>query len=62
MRISIESAQRITMTPENDREKADLDALWKAIIRCDEDSKVLCPIGAYSPEEHENASFVIQDQ
>ena len=62
MKISIESAQRITMTPETDQEKADLDALWKVIIRCDEDSKVLCPIGAYQPEENESASFAIQDQ
>lgn len=61
MKISIESPQRITMTPETDQEKADLDALWKAIIRCDEDSKVLCPIGVYRPAEHVNASFVIQD-
>jgi len=62
MKISMESSQRITMTPETDQEKADLDALWKAIIRCDEDSKVLCPIGVYSAAEHENASFLIQDQ
>ena len=62
MRISIESSQRITMTPETDQEKADLDALWKVIIRCDEDSKVLCPIGAYTPAEHKSASFAIQDQ
>ena len=62
MRISIESPQRITMTPENDQEKVDLDVLWKAIIRCDEDSKVLCPVGVYRPTEHEKASFVIQDQ
>ena len=50
------------MTPETDQEKADLDALWKAVIRCDEDSKVLCPIGAYSPDESESASFTIQNQ
>ena len=62
MRISIESPQRITMTPESDQEKADLDALWKAIIRCDEDSKVLCPIGTFSATEHGTASFAIQDQ
>lgn len=62
MKISIESATRIIMIPETDHEKDALDALWKIIIRCDEPSKVLCPIGAYIPSEDEGASFVIQDQ
>jgi len=62
MKISIESPQRITMTPETDQEKADLEALWNAVLRCDEDSKVLCPIGSYVASESEAASFAIQDQ
>ncbi len=62
MKISIESATRIMMIPETEHEKDALDALWKIIIRCDEASKVLCPIGAYLPSEDEGASFVIQDQ
>ena len=62
MRIMIESSQRITMTPETEQERAELDDLWKAIIRCNEDSKILCPIGVYTATEHEKASFVIKDQ
>ena len=62
MRFSIESANRITMIPETDHEKESLESLWKLVIRCDEDSKVLCPIGAYVASEDEGASFLIQDQ
>jgi len=62
MKISIESATRIMMIPETEHEEKALDALWKIVIRCDAPSKVLCPIGAYIPSEHEGASFVIQDQ
>ena len=62
MKISIESPNRITMIPEADHEKDSLDALWKILIRCDQDSKVLCPIGAYIPSQDQGASFAIQDQ
>ena len=62
MKISIESPTRIKMIPEAEHEQQSLDALWKLVIRCDADSKVLCPIGAYMPSEDEGASFVIQDQ
>ncbi len=62
MVISIESPMRIKMIPEAEHEKESLEALWKLVIRCDEASKVLCPIGAYIPSENDGASFVIQDQ
>ena len=62
MKISIESPTRIKMIPESEHEKESLDSLWKTIIRCDEDSKVLCPIGAYLPATDDGASFAIQDQ
>ena len=61
MKITIESPTRIKMIPETDHEKESLDALWKALIRCDADSKVLCPIGAYIPSTDDGANFVIQD-
>ena len=60
MKISIESANRIKMIPENDHEKDSLDALWKMVIRCESDSKVLCPIGAYIASEHDGASFALE--
>ena len=62
MKISLESETRIKIIPESDHEKQNLDALWKVLIRCDADSKVLCPIGAYIPAEDDGASFAIQDQ
>ena len=62
MKITIESPTRIKMVPESDHEKERLDALWKAVIRCDTDSKVLCPIGSYIPASDDGANFVIQDQ
>ena len=62
MKILIESPARVKMVPEGEHEKESLEALWKVIIRCDQDSKVLCPIGAYVAVKDEGASFAIQDQ
>jgi hypothetical protein len=62
MKISIESPTMIKLIPETEHEKENLDELWKIIIRCDENSKVLCPIGAYIASKDDGASFVIQDQ
>jgi len=62
MKISIESDTRIKIIPESDHEKESLDALWKLVIRCDTDSKVLCPIGSYIPSTDDGANFIIQDQ
>ena len=62
MKISMESETRIKIIPESEHEKESLDALWKLVIRCDKDSKVLCPIGFYIPSTDDGANFVIQDQ
>ena len=62
MRIAIEGPERVKMIPETEHEKENLDALWKLVLRCDKDSKVLCPIGQYLPGQDEGASFAIQDQ
>jgi hypothetical protein len=62
MKISMESETRIKIIPESEHEKESLDALWKLVIRCDKDSKVLCPIGSYIPSNDDGANFVIQDQ
>ncbi len=62
MKIVTESDTRIKMIPESEHEKEGLDALWKLIIRCDTNSKVLCPIGSYIPSKDDGASFFIQDQ
>ena len=62
MNISIESPTIVKIIPESDHEKEALDALWKVVIRCDEASKVLCPVGSYMPSADEGANFAIQDQ
>ncbi len=62
MKISLESKSTIKLIPDNDHEKENLDALWKVLIRCDKDSKVLCPVGAYLPGKDNGALFTIQDQ
>jgi len=61
MTITVEGSQ-IKMVPDTDHEKENLDALWKLLIRCVVDSKVLCPVGEYLPDRDEAACFVIQDQ
>ena len=62
MRISIESKTRIKMIPETKHEKENLESLWKILIRCEADSKVLCPIGSHIASQDDGANFVIQDQ
>jgi hypothetical protein len=62
MKISIEGPETIKFYPETVHEKENLDALWKVLIRCDEDSKVLCPVGEYRTSKHDNAQFAVQDQ
>ncbi len=62
MKILTESETRIKIVPETDHEKESLDALWKLIIRCDANSKVLCPIGSFVPSKDDGVSFYIQDQ
>ncbi len=62
MKISIEGKTRIKLIPETKHEKEGLESLWKIIIRCETDSKVLCPIGSYTATQDDGANFVIQDQ
>ncbi|HEY4481429.1 MAG TPA: hypothetical protein VI489_01110 [Candidatus Brocadiaceae bacterium] len=50
------------MIPETKHEKENLESLWKILIRCEADSKVLCPIGSYIASQDDGANFVIQDQ
>lgn len=61
MKISIESPTRIKFLPETDHEKENLEALWRLVIRCDEESKVLNPIGSYVAAKDDGANFVIQE-
>ncbi len=62
MKIVMEGPNSVKLIPDGEHEKEALEALWKVVIRCDEDSKVLCPIGAYVPSRDDGAQFAIQDQ
>jgi len=50
------------LIPETQNEREGLDALWKLVIRCDADSKVLCPVGSYISGQDEGVHFVIEDR
>lgn len=59
MKIEIEGTL-VRMTPENDKEKQELNSLWKIIIGCVKDGKKLVPVGQYLPESNEVATFNIE--
>ncbi len=50
----------LKMTPENDREKAELNQLWSIIIDCVKENKKLVPVGQYIPGMKEVATFNIE--
>ena len=60
MKISIDGPSTVNIVPESEDEKKNLDVLWKALIRCDEDSKTLVPVGEYIPSKSHGAQFAIQ--
>lgn len=62
MKITMESPRVVKMIPDSEQERECLEALWKTIVRCNADSKVLCQIGEYIASEDDGASFTIQDQ
>lgn len=59
MKIELEGTL-LKMTPENDREKQELNHLWKAIIGCVKEGKKLVPVGQYVPGSKEVAVFNIE--
>lgn len=59
MKIDLEGSL-IRMTPENDREKAELNQLWTIIIGCVDEGKKLVPVGEYIPGVKEVAVFNIE--
>ena len=50
----------LKMTPENDREKTELNQLWTIIIGCAAEGKKLVPVGEYIPGVKEIAVFNIE--
>ncbi len=59
MKIKLEDAL-LKITPENDREKTELNRLWIIIIGCVTESKKLVPVGEYIPGVKEVAVFHIE--
>ncbi len=60
IRIDLEKS-RVIFTPESDKEKIKMEALWKVLIDCVKDSRKLVPIGEYVPQKGiTGASFNIE--
>lgn len=59
MKIEFEGTL-LRMTPENDREKTDINRLWKTVIGCVKEGKKLVPVGEYIPGSKEVAVFNIE--
>lgn len=59
MKIELEGSL-IKMTPENDREKQELNQLWTILIDCVRENKKLVPVGQYLPGMKEVATFNIE--
>lgn len=59
MKIELEGTL-LKMTPENDREKTELNQLWTILIDCVKENKKLVPVGQYIPEMKEVAVFNIE--
>ncbi len=59
MKIELEGTL-LRMTPENDREKTELNQLWTIIIGCVNENKKLVPVGEYIPGMKEVAVFNIE--
>jgi hypothetical protein len=59
MKIELEGTL-LKMTPENEREKTELNQLWTIIIGCIDEGKKLVPVGEYLPGSKEVAVFNIE--
>jgi len=59
MRIELEGSL-LKMTPENTREKEELNQLWTIIIGCVSEGRKLVPVGEYIPGVKEVAVFNIE--
>lgn len=59
MKIELEGTL-LKMTPENDREKKELNELWSIIVDCVNTNRKLVPVGEYIPGMKEVAVFNIE--
>ena len=59
MRIAVDR-NVVEITPENERETAELETLWRVIVDCQQFNKKLVPIGEYVPQKENLARFTIE--
>ncbi|MBT3319498.1 MAG: hypothetical protein HN948_03695 [Clostridia bacterium] len=60
MKISIEK-NVVNLVPESTHEKAELEALWRLMIDCNDQSRKMVPIGEFVPAKNNSgASFHIE--
>lgn len=59
MKIELEGTL-LKMTPENEREKTELNQLWNVVIDCVKENRKLVPVGQYLPGMKEVAVFNIE--
>ncbi|MCL5023709.1 MAG: hypothetical protein M1497_10155 [Nitrospirae bacterium] len=59
MRIELDGTL-IRMTPENEKERDELNQLWTIIVGCVDEGKKLVPVGEYLPGIKEVAVFNIE--
>jgi hypothetical protein len=60
MRINIDK-NMVEFQPENSREKAETEALWRVLIDCNGPALKMSPVGEYAPQKnHTTASFYIE--
>lgn len=59
MKIQIDK-NVVEMMPENSEETAALNTLWRIMVDCMGENKMLNPIGEYIPEKKKLARFVIE--
>jgi len=59
MKIELEGTL-IKMTPENEREKNEINQLWTILIDCVKENKKLVPVGQYLPGMKGVATFNIE--
>ena len=60
MRIELDGTL-VSMTPENDKEKKEINNLWRILIDCVNKTRKLVPVGEYLPGIKEVAVFNIED-
>jgi hypothetical protein len=60
MKFSFEK-NLVELTPENEAETKNLDALWKVIVDCVKFNKKLVPIGEFVPGKTQVARFAVEE-